>query len=334
MGVGNHAEANRVHKDGPMRIAVIGAGAVGCLYGGMLARRGHDVRFLMRRDLEVVRRDGLRIQSCQGDFHLPTVKAFRDPSEIGTVDLVLCALKATSLDNAERLIRPCMGSDTRILAMINGFHIEQRLAEWFGPERILGGLAFVCVNRGEPGIVHHLDYGRVVFGHLLDDLDQAARIARLFADAGIESHVAASLRQARWEKLMWNIPFSTVAVSAGAVTTREILADPGLVALARRLIIETGTAGNADGCHIDVPTMLDKMMANTATMGPYRPSMLIDYQERRPLEVEAILGEPVRHAARINVPVPTIETQYQLVAFLDRLNRGEIATHHDTATRR
>ncbi len=317
-----------------MRIAVIGAGAVGCLYGGRLARCGHDVRFLMRRDLDAVRRHGLRIESWQGDFHLPHVTACGDPAEIGTVDLVLCALKATSLDAAEPLIRPCVGPDTRILAMINGFHIEQRLGEWFGPERILGGLAFVCANRGEPGVVHHLDYGRVAFGHLLDDLDQAAELARLFADAGFETHVAPSLRQARWEKLMWNIPFSTVAVSAGGVTTREILADPGLNVLARRLIIETGTAGNADGCHIDVPAMLDKMMANTATMGPYRPSMLIDYQERRPLEVEAILGEPVRHAARLQVPVPTVETQYQLVAFLDRLNRGEIPTHHDAAAPR
>ena len=307
-----------------MRIAVIGAGAVGSFYGARLARCGHDVRVLMRRDLAAVRERGLTIKSCDGDFHLDNVAAFGDPAEIGVVDLVLCALKATSLEAAERLIPPCLGPGTRVLAMINGFNIEERFGAWFGRERIFGGLPFVCNNRGEPGIVHHLDYGRVVFGHLLDDVEQVRELARLFADAGIETHVAPSLLQARWEKLMWNIPFSTIAVSAGGVTTREILADPGLAQLARTLIVEVGTAGNADGCTIDIDAMLTKMIANTSTMGSYRPSMLVDYHKKLPLEVEAILGEPVRRAAALNVLVPAMETQYRLVAFLDRLNRGEI----------
>lgn len=308
-----------------MEIAIIGSGAVGCFYGARLARCGHDVRFLMRRDLAAVRERGLSIKSPQGDFHLKA-KAFGDPAEIGPVDLVICALKATALDAAERLIRPCVGSKTRILVMINGFNIEEQLGGWFGRERIFGGLAFVCINRGEPGVVHHIDYGRVMFGHLLDDLKQAREVAGLFAEAGIETIIAPSLRQARWEKLMWNIPFSTVAVSAGGVTTREIMDDENLRRLAVRLIVETGTAGNADGCKIDVDAVVRKMIDNTASMGPYRPSMLIDYQTKQPLEVEAILGEPVRRARELNVPVPTVETQYALVSFLDRLNRGEIQT--------
>ncbi len=308
-----------------MKIAVIGSGAVGCFYGARLARRGHDVHFLMRRDLEAVRRDGLHIQSVDGDFHIAAT-AHAHSSEIGEADLVLCALKATALAEAEALIRPCVGPKTKILAMINGLGIEEQFAEWFGPERIFGGLAFVCCNRGKPGVVHHLDYGRVTFGHFLDDHGQAEQIAQLFADAGIETHVPPSLRQARWEKLMWNIPFSTVAVTAGSVTTREIMADTGLHALAESLMVETGRAGNADGCHIAIEAMVEKMFANTATMGPYKPSMLLDYRNKRPLEVEAILGEPVRRARALGVAVPTMQTQYVLCAFLDRLNRGEVTT--------
>ncbi len=277
----------------------------------------------MRRDLAAVRQRGLSIRSPQGGFHLQAA-AFGDPAEIGPVDLVLCALKATALDAAEGLIRPCVGPATRILVMINGFNIEERFAGWFGRDRIFGGLAFVCINRGEPGVVNHIDYGRVMFGHLLDNLPLAREVAGLFAEAGIETIIAPSLRQARWEKLMWNIPFSTVAVSAGGVTTREIMNDENLRRLAVRLIVETGTAGNADGCRIDVDGMVRKMTDDTGSMGPYRPSMLIDYQTKQPLEVEAILGEPVRRARELNVPVPTIETQYALVSFLDRLNRGEI----------
>jgi 2-dehydropantoate 2-reductase len=306
-----------------MKIAIIGSGSVGCFYGARLARCGHDVRFLMRRDLEAVRRDGLTVRSRDGDFHIQAA-AYGRPEEIGEVELVICALKATAMDAAERLVRPCVGRSTRILALMNGLGIEEQFARWFSPQQVFGGLAFVCINRGEPGVVHHMDYGRVAIGHLLDDLEQAGEIARLFAEAGLETSVPPSLRQARWEKLMWNIPFSTLCVTAGAVTTREILGDEGLTLLARRLIVETGTAGNADGCRIDIRAMLDKMMANTATMGAYRPSMLVDYENKLPLEVEAILGEPVRRAQALGVAVPTIESQYRLTAFLDRLNRKEV----------
>ncbi|MDM8008914.1 MAG: 2-dehydropantoate 2-reductase [Phycisphaerae bacterium] len=307
-----------------MRIAVIGSGSVGCYYGAKLAQCGHDVRFLMRRDLEAVRRSGLTIKSCDGDFQLKAA-AFGDPGEIGQVDLVICALKATAIDDAERLIRPCLGQHTRVLALMNGLGIEDRFVEWFGPERVFGGMAFVCINRGEPGVVHHLAYGRVAFGHYLDDLKQVEEMAKLFADAGIETMVRPSLRQARWEKLMWNIPFSTLTVTAGGVTTHEIINDPGLKQMAWALMQETGQAGNAHGCAIDIAVMTRKMMSNTLTMPPYRPSMLIDYQNKQPLEVEAILGEPVRQAAAVGVPVPTIEAQYRLTSFLDRLNRGEIS---------
>jgi len=313
-----------------MRIAVIGAGAIGCLYGGRLARAGHDVHFLMRRDLQAVRKHGLIVKSCDGDFHLENVQAYGDPTEIGPVDLILCALKATAIDAAESLIRPCIGPRTRLLTMMNGFNVEPHFARWFPAERLLAGLAFVCCNRGEPGVVHHLDYGRVMFGHYLDDVEQARQIAQLFADAGFETQVAASLLEARWIKLMWNIPFSTLTVSAGGVTTREILADEGLTELARTLIVETGRVANADGCRIEVQAMVDKMMANTATMGAYQPSMLIDYRGRHPIEVEAILGEPLRRADALGVPVPTMRMQYHLVRFLDRLNRGEVRREDTT----
>lgn len=304
-----------------MRIAVIGSGSVGCLYGARLARAGHDVRFLMRRDLHAVRRNGLTIHSCDGDFHLQA-QAFGDSSEIGVVDLVICALKTTAIDEAEPLIRPCVGPNTRILALMNGLGIEEKLARWFDASRIFGGLAFVCINRGEPGVVHHIDHGRVTFGHMEGDQAQAQELADLFASAGFETGVPPSLRQARWEKLMWNVPFNSLAITAGRATSDLVLADPGLCELARRLMLETAAAGNADGCTIDTEAMVEKMMNNTKTMGAYKPSMLIDYDLGAPLEVDAILGEPVRRAQRLRVPVPTMETQYHLTAFLDRQNQA------------
>jgi 2-dehydropantoate 2-reductase len=142
-------------------IAVIGAGAVGSYYGALLARTGHDVRFLFRRDLDAARKDGLRIHSPAGDFQLASVTACASPAEIGPVDWVICSLKATALGSARELIAPCVDRGTRIVALMNGYGVESRFAEWFGPERVFGAMAFVCINRGEPGVVHHLDYGRV-----------------------------------------------------------------------------------------------------------------------------------------------------------------------------
>ena len=112
---------------------------------------------------EVAGKNGLTIKSCDGDFHLRAA-AFGNPEEIGVVDLVICALKATAMDVAERLIRPCVGPQTRILALMNGLGIEEQFGQWFDRQRVLGGLAFVCINRGEPGVIHHMDYGRVAFG--------------------------------------------------------------------------------------------------------------------------------------------------------------------------
>src|SRR5690606_34146575 len=114
------------------RIAVIGSGAVGGYYGARLAQGGHDVRFLCRSDLDVVRRQGLRIYSKDGDFTLPDAHAFGSATEIGPVDWVVCSLKATAIEEARELVGPCVGPATRILALMNGLGIEGRFGEWFG----------------------------------------------------------------------------------------------------------------------------------------------------------------------------------------------------------
>jgi len=310
-----------------MRIAVIGSGAVGCFYGARLARVGHDVHFLMRRDYEAVRSNGLTIHSCDGDFRLAPVQCYRRSEDIGPVDLVVCAVKTTALNEVESLIRPCVGPQTRILALMNGLGVEEQFARWFEPWRILGGLAFVCCNRGEPGQVYHLDYGYVLIGHLLDDPNEVARVADAFAQTGISTRPLASLKNGRWEKLAGNIPFSTLSVTAGGVSTRRILDDEGLRRLAHALMVETIEAGNACGCHIDLEPLVTKMFRYTETMGHYRTSMQIDYEEKRPLEVESILGEPVRRAHAAGMSVPCMTMQYALVRFLDRINRGELTRY-------
>ena len=308
-------------------VAVIGAGAVGSYYGARLAQAGHDVRFLLRRDYEAVVERGLRIESHHGDFALERPTIARDPAAIGPVDWVLCGLKTTSFDDAPALIRPCLGPGTSVLAIVNGLGIEETLAASLGTERIFGGLAFTCINRGEPGTIHHYEYGQVSIAHLHDDPAELDRALALWDGATVEVSSAPSLIRARWEKLCWNVPFNGLTVAAGGVTTEAIVTDPALRAEARALMEEVVAAGNAalsaaaSPERIDGEAVIARMFALTDVMGPYRPSTLIDFLEGRAIEVDAIFAEPARRARALGVPTPRLDQLAALLARLDPARR-------------
>ncbi|MQA00075.1 MAG: 2-dehydropantoate 2-reductase [Dehalococcoidia bacterium] len=294
------------------RVAIIGAGAVGCYYGARLAEAGHEVHFVLRREYDAVAARGLHVHSKDGDFHLARPLIARSAAEVGPVDWVLCALKATALEEARELLAPCVGSGTRVLALMNGLGVEERFADWFGPARIFGGLAFTCINRGEPGHVHHLDYGAVTLGHLEDDAAELDAAGALWTGARVETSTAPSLLAARWQKLCWNIPFNGLAVTAGGITTDVILASPALRAATEATMREVVAAGNADlgargqQARLDPDSVVAAMMSATDAMAAYSPSTMIDFVEGQPMEVEAIFGEPLRRAQALGVPVPHI----------------------------
>ena len=306
------------------RVAIIGAGAVGCYYGGRLAEAGHDVRFLMRRDYDAVRERGLFVTSPDGDFTLERPFVARTSEEIGEVDWVVCALKATSIDDVPDLLQPCVGPQTRILVLMNGLGLEERFAGWCGGERIYGGLAFTCINRGEPGRVHHLRYGALTVGHYSDEPARIDEAVALWAGAKVQVSPASSLLKARWEKLCWNIPFNGMTVMAGGVPTDRVLADDGLRQAARDLMTEVVAMGNADleahdrHARIDGAAIIERMFALTETMGDYRPSTLIDFLEGRPLEVDAMFGEPLRRAVALRVDARRLALVHAVMRTFDR----------------
>ncbi len=310
----------------PQRVAVIGAGAVGAYYGARLAQAGHDVHFLMRRDLAAVRKHGLEIRSTDGDFTLDTPSTAESSAEIGVADWVICALKTTSMGEVPDLVRPCLGPRSRILCLMNGLGVEERFAEWFGAERIFGGLAFTCINRGAPGRVHHLRYGAVTLGHLDNNPEEVAAGIELWSGATVDFAGTDSLLRTRWEKLGWNIPFNGLCVTAGGITTDLVIGDGGLRVAARRTMEEVVLAGNADlAAHgeqsrIDGEAMITRMFAMTDAMGAYRPSTMIDFVEGRAMEVEEMFGEPLRRAQALGVATPQIALLTALMRRLDRNN--------------
>jgi 2-dehydropantoate 2-reductase len=294
------------------RIAVVGTGAVGSYYGGLLACAGYDVHFLLRSDYETVRRDGLTIRTGGRTLQRP-VQAARAPEQIGPCDLVIIALKATANAVLEKLIPPLLGPRTALLTLENGLGNEEFLAERWGGERVLGGLCFVCLNRIAPGVVEHYDHGTLSLGEFrCPPGDRVRAIAAAFAEAGVETQVAENLVTERWRKLLWNIPFNGLSIAAGGATVADILAEGGLRAVARGLMREV-TEGAARLGHEIPESFADFQMERSRSMGPYKPSSLIDWELKREVEVEAIWGEPWRQGTAAGATMSRLEMLYRLL---------------------
>jgi 2-dehydropantoate 2-reductase len=305
-----------MNRDGGIlggRIAVVGSGAVGCYYGGRLAQGGNDVRFLMRRDLGAVRKAGLHVQSPAGDFSLPDVRAFGSTSEIGPSDLVIIALKSTSNDQLDDLLPPLLHEDTVLLTLQNGLGSDEFLAGRFGPQRVMGGLCFVCLNRTAPGVIHHIAQGQVALGEFDGPPRQRTHeLAAEFERCGVPCRVVDSLAAERWKKLAWNVPFNGLSIAGGGMDTERILSDPALNELARALMREVIDGASRLG--FTLPDDLEAVhMSATATMGAYRPSSLIDFLAGREVEIEAIWGEPLRRATKAGAAMPCLQTLHALI---------------------
>ena len=174
-----------------------------------------------------IARDGLRVTSVHGDFELPRVQAFRAAAEIGPVDLVIVAWKATANDHLATVLPPLLHPQTEVLTLQNGLGNCEDIAAITGPQRVLGGLCFVCINRLGPGLVHHSAGARVDLGEWRAGVPgRAAEIARRFKTAGVPAVAVGNLAQAQWEKLVWNIPFNGLGVAGVApLATTKLPAD-------------------------------------------------------------------------------------------------------------
>ncbi len=301
------------------KIAVIGAGAVGCYYGGLLASGGRDVHFLMRADLDAVKRNGLTILTRGETLRLPNVRAFATAREIGPCDLVIVALKATANSALEELLPPLLGPETAVLTLQNGLGNEEFIAQRWGAERVMGALCFVCLNRTAPGVIEHYDSGSLSVGEFRRaSAPRTHAISDAFRVAGIDAKAVENLVTERWRKLLWNIPFNGLAIAAGGATVADVLADDDLRLLARRLMDEGLDAARRLGHEIS-DEFADWQIERSYSMGPYKPSSLLDWQAGRPVEVEAIWGEPWRQGAAVGASMARLETLYRLLRKLTKV---------------
>jgi len=290
-----------------MKIAIVGTGALGGWYAGLLAEAGHEVHCLARSDFEVINRDGITLQNNGTRRIVHVASASPDAHAIGPCDLVVVTLKSTSNDALPRLLGPLLGPASLVVTLQNGMGNVEALAKLLPAERIVAGLCFVCINRVAPAIIDTTLAGYVRMAAAVGPLNPAVqKCVEIFAGAGVDCQAEASLEAVLWKKLCWNIPFNGLSIAAGSITTDLILADPALNERAYLLMKEVQAAADARG-HGFEDSHIKRQYVVTVGMGPYRPSSLIDFVEGRDVEVAGIWGEPLRRGQAAGVKMPETE---------------------------
>ncbi len=309
-------------KTAPLKVLVVGAGAIGSFYGGKLAQAGAEVSVVCRSDYHVVKDKGFNIRSITGNFHFKPHRVLRNSAELDdNPDFIIVALKVLPKIKTAELIKPAVKENTTIVLLQNGVDIEKPVAEAFPENQIISGLAFICVNRIAPGEVHHLDYGRLVIGVYPEGTSEKTKIlSEHFKKAGIECKEDPDIVKARWRKLIWNAPFNPISVLGGGVDTEFILEQEEMALLVRRVMEEVRAIAASEG-HVLEDSVVDQNINDTVKMKPYKTSMLLDFEAKRPMEVEAILGNAIRIARKNGVFACHMQTLYALLKSVDKKNR-------------
>jgi len=287
---------------------VVGLGAIGGYYGARLHQAGHPVRFLARSDAAHVRGHGLRVDSIDGDAVLE-VDVYDDPALVPPSDSIIVAVKTTATAGVLDLLAPLVASDGSVLVMQNGLGVDALVADAVPDDiAVLGVMCFMCCNKVGPGHIHHLDQGAVAMGeHRADGAPAGvtpaveAAVADLGA-AGVTATALADLETGRWQKLVWNMAFNGLSVTADAQTD-QLVNDPELRARAIEIMGEVVAAAAAVGHGFDAG-FIDRMVTTTEAMTPYKPSMKLDFEAGRALELDAIYAAPIAAARAAGTDMP------------------------------
>lgn len=308
-------------------IGIIGTGAIGGFYGLMLARAGFDVHFLLRSEFSAVAERGLHLDHASlGPLTLNAIQAYSSAADMPPCDWLLVGAKTTSNADLAPAIIQAAAPDAKVLLLQNGLDVEDHLRELLPDSlHLLGGLCLICVHRAGPGVITHQALGAVNVGyHSGPAADAQARMniveegAGLFRTAGIDAQAMPNLQQARWQKLVWNIPYNGLSVLLGA-STIPLMADADSRALIQALMAEVVQGAKACG-HDMPPGYADYLFMMTEKMPDYWPSMHHDFLHQRPLELDAIYTRPLAAAKTAGCELPRIEALYRSLSFIDRRN--------------
>jgi 2-dehydropantoate 2-reductase len=288
-----------------MKVAVVGAGGVGSVFGGRLAAAGHDV-WLVHRRLEVVaalKADGLRFDGPGGAERI-AVHATVRTDEIGPVDLVLILTKSMDTRAAAESARALMGDTSLVLTLQNGLGNLEAIADVLGPERVLLGMTYVGASLVGPGHVRYTAPGQSFIGEPNGHSSTRTQmLARALSEAGLPTEATDDLWQMVWGKLVINAAMNAACALTGA-SGEAALRSPAAFALFDLVACETAAVASGLGIELPYADPAARVRQHCLDIGASKPSMLQDTERGRPTEIDAINGAIVREGARVGVATP------------------------------
>ena len=301
-----------------MRYGIIGMGAIGGYYGGKMAYSGKEVHFLSHSDYQFVKEKGLYIDSCDGSFHLEHINAYQYSKDMPKCDVVLVGLKTINNHLLPELLTPLLHERTVVVLIQNGIGVEADVQKMFPDTQLVAGLAFICSAKTEPGRVSHQCYGSINLGNYsCKDERVFEAILNDFTNAGIQA-ASVPYEEARWKKAVWNMPFNGMTV---ALNTRTdlLLKNPSTRQLIRDLMMEVVGASRALGISGVDEAFVEKMIQMTDEMTPYSPSMKLDYDFHRPMEIHYLYTRPIEIAREAGFRMHKLEMLESELRFLQEI---------------
>ena len=297
-----------------MIYGVIGSGAVGAYYGSKLVKAGNDVHFLFHNDYQYVKENGLTIKSCDGDFSLPKINAYYKTSDMPICDVVIVALKTVNQDVLRNILSPLVVNGTLVLLIQNGIGVEEDLQKIFPNLEIAAGLAFICSAKINPGIVNHQCYGSINIGNF--SCKDESKVDNLISDFNAAGISAAKVEyyEARWKKAVWNMPFNGMSVALNA-NTHQLLSHSATENLIRLQMLEVVGAAQKLGVKNVDELFVEKMLQMTREMTPYFPSMKLDFDFKRKMEIYYIYTRPIEIARKVGFEMPRLQMLESILKF-------------------
>lgn len=310
-----------------MKVAVMGAGAVGGYFGGVLAKSGADITLIARgKRLEAMRKEGLLVRSYKGDFRVD-VRATPDPKEVGPAELILFTVKSYDTQDAIKLCKPMIQENTCILSLQNGIDNDEKIAREVGWEKVICGVAYIGASVEGPGVIRHSAAGKIAIGELDGRITQRIRkIAEMFSAAGIPCEISGNVVKLKWKKLVWNAAFNALTTITGA-SVAEVSGDAKLMEVAAAAMREVIEVAQKKGIDIDDAAIQDALTLSK-NVGDFKTSMLQDFESGRKTEVEALNEIVVRKGREVNVKTPVNQCLYALVSFMEKMRFKSAGAHH------
>ena len=295
-----------------MRIAVMGGGAVGGYFGGLLSRAGNDVTFIARgAHLAAMQANGLTLETPKGTLEVKQARFVSDPAEVGECDVVLFAVKAYDIEAAAAPLKPLVGAGSTVISVLNGVDHQDRIGAVLGSANVIGGLALVSGVITAPGVIRYTSpMSALRFGEADGSMSGRALAFRdACAAAGFNVEVLTDIRRAQWEKFV-GLATNAALTSLFRLPAGYIYHDPEIIPMARRAFAEVAAVGRAEGMPLAEDSADRALAIHQSFPKTMYASMYHDVAKGKPMELDSLSGHIVRRGRALGVPTPVHEMAY------------------------